>query len=137
MVLRSSLLISSAIVLTACANNTIWYNPSPDLMRHEDMNYYKYDCKHAAESKAFLEYQLRNISPSDLSNKNRPIIQSMLIQMKDDCGEEPKPKPMSCVHVREDLPSGSAVATICNAEQSVTPLQRPTINHWDPLVDKK
>ena len=138
MVLRNTLLISVVISLTGCANNTFWYNPPAHTMSREDMKYYKYDCAHAAESKAFLEYQLKNISPYDQNNPNRGTIQAMLVQMRDDCGNTPQQKPVGCTHVREELPSGSAVATVCNSDpKGLSPLQRPTINHWDSLVDTK
>lgn len=137
MVLRNAIMICLVASLVACANNTAIYNPPPQIMSYEDLNYFKYDCKHAAEAKTFLEYQLRNISDFDINSRERGMILSILGQMRSDCGFQ-QPQPVACVHVREDMKSGSANATVCNVDpRGLRPAQAPIVNRWDPLVDMK
>jgi hypothetical protein len=104
-------------------------------MSHDDFNSFKYDCDHAEVQKAFLENQLKNISRFDLNNPDRPIINYVLDQLRRNC-MPPKTVVAGCVHVREDMSSGSAMATVCNSG-GMPPRERPIVNHWDPLVDMR
>jgi len=144
MVLRNKLkfgLVCAIMPLSCFAfldNNTAIYNPPAQVMSHDDLNYFKYDCQHAAEQKVFLENQLKNISKFDLNNPDRAIIYMVLGQLRDNCPAQ-ESMPVGCVHVREDMKSGSAQATVCNSDpqNGLRPLERPIINRWDPLVDLK
>lgn len=139
MVLQRSALILSVACLSACANNTMLYNPPAQTMSLSELNYFHYDCQHAAEQRLMLEHQLRNIPPGDTSTARRGIILNLLRQMRDDCPAVTTPTLVGCTHVREDLTKGSAQATICNNDpnRGLRPLERPVINRWDPLVDTK
>jgi hypothetical protein len=141
MVLRDSKLkilglILILVELTGCANNTLLYNPPAQTMSFEDLNYYKYDCQHAAEQMVFLQHQLKNISIYDINNPNRAIIYQIMGQLRNDCGYQEN-RAVGCVHVREDMTSGVAEATVCNANDKggMRPLERPIVNRWDALVD--
>ena len=136
MVLRTTLLIGVIATLSACANNTVIYNPHPQRMSLNDLNYYKIDCGHATEQKKFLETQLSYIPRSQLVSYERDIIQQLLVVIKSRC-EVQETKFNGCVHVHEDMTSGSAVATVCNDRRALPPREAPVINHWDPLVDLK
>jgi hypothetical protein len=137
MVLRITLVIS-AVFLTACANNTILYNPPAQIMSHEDLDYYGIDCAHAAEQRKFLNHMLANISPADVYNQDRSIIRMKLNQIRDNCDSRPRNVTTSCVNVREDMKSGSAIATQCVLDPRALHAPMPQVtNHWDPLVDTK
>lgn len=139
MVLQRSVLIASALILSACANNTVLYSPPPHTMSVEELNHFHYDCKHLAEQRHMLEYQLQFIPAYDNSTPRRAIILNLLTQMKSDCPAVSAPTPIGCTHVREDLTKGSAQATVCNSDpnRGLRPLERTIVNRWDPLVDTK
>lgn len=133
MVLRITLLTAS-VLLTACANDTMLYNPQPQRMSTSDLNYFRYDCAHAEQQRAFLKTQLSYISPYEQNSVDRAIIHKIIHQMDTDCPRPTQLKP-GCVHVREDMRSGSATATVCNDPRALGQRPIPVINHWDPLVD--
>ena len=134
MVLRTTLVVCIVASLTACANNTALYNPSAQRMSTEDLDHFKYDCNHAAEQRKFLQKQLSYISPLD-QGPDRAIIEHILYGIREHC-EIQTVKFNGCIHVREDMTSGSANATVCNDPRALPAREAPTINHWDPLVDK-
>lgn len=138
MVLRKSIILCSALVLTACANHTVLYNPPAQTMSLADLNTYKFDCPHVAEQRAFLQSQLRNIPAYDVGSTKRAIIVSLLQDMQDSCPVNEEKQMIGCVQVQEDFAKrGSAQSVICNYDpnKGLRPLERPVVNQWDPLVD--
>jgi hypothetical protein len=141
MVLRKSLLTICLLVSNAVyadvPNNTWLFNPTAQRMSTDDLNHYQFDCEHVADQRAFLYSQLRQISRYDVNSLDRAIILNILSNM-DFCSKEKQKVAVGCVHVREDMQSGSANATICNSDPNgLTRSERPIINRWDPLVDKR
>jgi hypothetical protein len=135
MVLQKSLIVGFALSLTACST-TFWYTPTPHQVDFQDLNYFKWDCPHAPEQMAFLRQQLAMTSPFPGDAPRRAIIYKNMNEMKMYCGQQ-LAKPAGCTHVREDMTSGSAQATVCNANGRLGPAERPVVNRWDPLVDTK
>jgi hypothetical protein len=139
MVLRITLL-TIAMLLTACANNNFLYNPQSQRMSTADLNYFKTDCAHIEEQRAFLKMQMSYISPYEQNSMDRAIIAKLLNQMKYDCPATHQVANTGCVNVREDMKSGSSNATVCYAKTDARAMPErgaPIINHWDPLVDLK
>jgi hypothetical protein len=137
MVLSRSLILASAVALTACANNTMLYNPPAQGMAFQDLNYMKWDCAHAAEQTAFLNQQLATTTPFPFDADRRAIIYKNLNEIRTYCPPQ-QPKPVGCVHVREDMQNGTGQATVCNSNpHGLGPVERPVVNRWDPLVDSK
>jgi hypothetical protein len=139
MVLRITVL-ASVVALTACANSNILYNPYPQRMSTADLNYFKYDCAHIEEQRAFLKTQLSYISPYEQNSVDRAIILRLLSQEKYDCPAHHPVAQTGCVNVREDTVTGSATATVCYVKTDSRAMPErgaPIINHWDPLVDMK
>jgi hypothetical protein len=124
------------LALTACANNTILYNPPPQRISHDDLNYFKLDCDHASEQRRFLKTQLSYI-PNSEQTRDRAMITTMLKQLQTNCLIEQEVTVNGCLHVREDMQNGSANATVCNDRRALAPREAPIVNHWDPLVDMK
>jgi hypothetical protein len=139
MVLRRSALMLSVGLLSACANNTVLYNPPAQRMSTEDLNYFKTDCAHAAEQKAFLENQLRYIPAWETSTPDRGIVLMLLGRLKTYCPQTTEVRAVGCTHIREDMTSGSAQAVVCNSDphHGLRPTEAPIVNRWDPLVDTK
>jgi hypothetical protein len=126
----------SSLLLTACANNTIWYNPPDQSMDFVDLNYFKWDCEHAPDQYAMLKYQLKNTTPFPVDYERRAVIYKNMNEIETACGT-PAPKPARCVHVREDMPQGTGQATVCNTGRGLAPLERPMVNRWEAIVDSK
>jgi hypothetical protein len=140
MVLRKAFLILSIASITGCANNTVLFNPPPQKMGFDELNYYKVDCKHAREQTAFLKTQLTYISRFDVNSMEGAIIHNLLFHLEEDCSPEDQVQlvQQSCLHVREDMNSGSANATVCKAVTSESRNDDTLIiNHWDAMVDTK
>jgi hypothetical protein len=134
MVLQKSLIVASAMALSACST-TFWYTQEPQQVAFQDLNYFKWDCPHAPEQMAFLQQQLAMTNPFPSDAPRRAIIYKNMNEIKMYC---PKvTKPIACTHVREDMTKGSAQATVCNSNGKLGPVERPVINRWDPLVDSK
>jgi hypothetical protein len=140
MVLRTTMMTISLLASYAYAevpNNTFLFNPTAQRMSTDDLNRFQYDCDHVGEQRAFLKSQLKQISRYDANNIDRAIILNILANMES-CPTETKEAKVGCVHVREDMQSGSANVTICNSNpHGLSNSDRPIINHWDPLVDMK
>jgi hypothetical protein len=141
MVLRKSILtlavLFSSSVYADMANNTWLFNPTAERMSTDDLNHYQVDCDHAADQRAFLQSQLQQISRYDANNIDRAIILSLLSNMEY-CSTEKQVVAVGCLHVREDMRSGSSMATICNGDPNgLSTSERPVVNRWDPLVDKR
>lgn len=134
MVLQKSVIVAMTLMLSACSS-TFWYTREPHQVAFDDLNYFKWDCAHAPEQKAFLEQQYRMTSPFPVDASRRAIISKMLNEMHTYCPSVQRQA--SCTHVREDMPSGSAQAVVCNQSGRLRPLERPVVNRWDPLVDTK
>jgi hypothetical protein len=139
MVLRKTIIVCTLLSMVGCANNTFWYNPPAQIMSEDDLNHFGYDCEHVAEQRAILAYQLANIPAYETKSLRRALILRLLNQMPSDCGPVQTAAVVGCTHVREDMTSGSAQATVCNSDPNrrFRPLERPVINRWDPLVDTK
>lgn len=136
MVLCKSLILATSVVaLTACANDSIFYNPPPQGMEFNELNYYKWSCDHPEEQAAYLQAQLKTLSPFPFDDARRAIIYKNVNEMKMAC-PPPKPKPNGCVNVREDMQKGSGQATVCNLGP-LRPLERPVVNKWEAIVDPK
>ena len=136
MVLCKSLIVAASVMtLTACANNSIWYNPPPQGMEFSELNYYKWDCNHPEEQYAYLQAQLKTLTPFPVDDARRAIIYKNLNEMQTACPPA-KRKPNSCVNVREDMAKGSGQATVCNLGP-LRPLERPVVNKWEAIVDPK
>lgn len=134
MVLQKSVIAVMALMLSACSS-TFLYTQEPQQVAFDDLNYFKWDCAHVPEQKAFLEQQYRMTSPFPVDAPRRAIINKMLHEMQTYCPSVQRQA--SCTHVREDMQNGSAQATVCNNSGRLRPLERPVVNRWDPLVDIK
>lgn len=136
MVLQRSLIAGLALSLSACST-TFWYTPEPHQIAFQDLNFFKWDCPHAAEQMVFLKQQLAMTSPFPVDAPRRAIIYKNMNEIKAYCPQQ-LAKPVGCTHVREDMTSGSGQATVCNSSPTgLGPLERPVVNRWDPLVDMK
>jgi hypothetical protein len=133
MVLRNKIVILASVALTACANNTVFWNPPPQGMAENDLNYYKWNCNSAADQAAFLKAQLATTTPFPVDETRRAIIYKNINEMKMAC-PPPALKPAGCVNVREDMAHGSGQATVCNLGP-LRPLERPVVNKWEAVVD--
>lgn len=127
-------------------------------MSMNDLDYFKPDCKRRDEQLRWLASQMPTqqdlmvnraavgslegwvITTWDGTYEQRNAVASGRYQMvilahmdylKRHC-PTPKPRPASCVTIREDMRSGSAVGKRCQDGQSPSPV----VNRWDPLVDK-
>jgi hypothetical protein len=128
-----SLIALSVLALTGCANNTIWYNPPDQNMDFADLNYFKWDCDHAAEQTAFLKDELKKTTPWQFDDVRRAIIYKNLNEMQSACPPV-YPKTKNCVHVTEDSIKGTGQSTVCElAPRSA--MERPVVNRWEPIVD--
>jgi hypothetical protein len=141
MVLRKLILtlavLFSGSVYADMANNTWLFNPTAQRMSTDDLNRFQFDCEHVADQRTFLQSQLKQIPRSQVNNIDRAIILSILSNMEY-CSTEKQAVAVGCVHVREDMSSGSANATICNSDPAgLATTEKPIINRWDPLVDMK
>ena len=135
MVLRKSLIATMALSLSACSTG-VWYTQEPHPVAFQNLNYFKWDCAHAPEQMLFLKQQLAMTNPFPGDDARRAIIYKNMNEMRTYCAPQLN-KPVGCVHVREDMTSGSAQATVCNATGRLGPVERPIVNRWDPLVDNK
>ena len=126
----------SSVLLTACANNTVWYNPPDQTMDFVDLNHFKWSCDHAPDQYAMLKYQLKNTTPFPKDYERRAVIYKNMNEMETACGA-PALKPTQCVHVREDMPQGTGQATVCSSGKGLAPLERPVVNKWEAVVDHK
>ena len=124
---------ASVLALSACANNSVWYRPPPQGMEVSDLNYYKWDCDHPEEHVAFLEGQLQTLTAFAFDDVRRAIIYKNLNEVRMAC-PPPAPRPVGCVHVREDMTRGTGQATVCNLGP-LRPLERPVVNRWEAVVD--
>ena len=134
MVLQRTLIAVVGMMLSACST-TFWYTPTPHQVAFEDLNHFKWDCPHAPEQVAWLQQQFATTTPFPADAARRAIIYKNLNEIKTYCPNVTKS--VGCVHVREDFARGSSQATVCNSSRGLGPVERPTVNRWDPLVDMK
>jgi hypothetical protein len=131
---KSLIVIISAVGLTACANNTVWWNPPDQGMQVSELDYYKWNCDRPEEHVAFLRGQLATTTAFPFDEQRRAIIYYNLNQIENTC-PPPNPRPAGCVNVREDMTRGTGQATVCNLGR-LRPLERPVVNKWEAIVDR-
>ena len=119
--------------LTACSS-TFWYTPEPHRANYQDLNHFKWDCAHAPEQMAFLKQQLAMTTPFPGDDYRRAVINDSIHGINFHCAPQ-EPKPIGCVHVREEMSRGNSQAAICHDGRGLGPAERPVINQWDPLLD--
>jgi len=127
------MVVVSALSMTACANNTVWWNPPPQGMQTSELDYYKWNCDHPEEHLAFLRGQLSTTTAFAFDEQRRAIIYHNINQIQNTC-PPPRPRPVGCVNVREDMTRGTGQATVCNLGP-LRPLERPVVNKWEAIVD--
>lgn len=142
------LAVLGLISLTACTTTSN--------MNVVDLNYYKIDCERREEQTAFLTRQMPTerdrwingfrmtsvvgvaMSAADgtyheeratYDNRQAAIARLLLYKIEAYCPPVSQ-KPQGCLHVNEDMPSGSAQGAVCHRNRQTA----PAVKRWEVIA---